>query len=52
MREEDLAPKKNSDVALRLAKQGAEQARNLAQQTARQLLKIERAGKIGHWFFR
>ena len=26
------------------------QARSLAEETARQLLEIERAGKIGHWF--
>jgi PAS domain S-box-containing protein len=39
-----------SERALRAAKEQTEQASNLAQETARQLLDIERAGKIAHWF--
>jgi PAS domain S-box-containing protein len=39
-----------SGAALRLAKEEAEAARNLAEKTARQLLEARRIGKIGHWF--
>src|SRR5579884_3048074 len=36
-------------AALRLVKQEAEEANNLARETARQLRETQRVGKIGHW---
>jgi len=39
-----------SEEALRLAKERADQSRSLAEETARQLLEAQRIGKIGHWY--
>src|SRR6266446_2249893 len=39
-----------SQKALRLAKEEAEQARTLAEETNRQHLEAQRIGKIGHWY--
>src|SRR5208282_6854615 len=33
-----------------LAREEAEQARSLAEETTRQLLEAQRIGKIGHWY--
>jgi PAS domain S-box-containing protein len=38
-----------SEAALRRAKKEAEEARSLAEETARQLLEAQRIGKIGYW---
>jgi PAS domain S-box-containing protein len=39
-----------SQEALRIAKEEAEQARTLAEETSRQHLEAQRIGKIGHWY--
>jgi PAS domain S-box-containing protein len=41
---------KSLDKAFQFTKQELGQARTFARETARQLLEIERAGRIGHWF--
>jgi len=39
-----------SEEALQLAREEAEQAHRLAEETTRQLLEAQRIGKIGHWY--